>query len=587
MNSIIVLTPPKQKEFYLANHLGNPDTFPSEPNAELCEFCHREIQRDLSKLHMARLFSRRNGYGPIPVPRFHENMSPQQQLAYELDDLLKSLTVAEEIAISPITAFQRLVWLNRGNIATKGNTSCVWKDSKLEVVLPHLPEHCKIIVIQWSAQQDNANNNLRSYQYKRYKIQMALEMLRLTGLECWLRVIISDDNLLAWDEEGSLLQHPNVVHVDNQDYEADDQNVVDTMSLGLNHDGGDAGPALLQNGEAPEELVEGVIPQDTSTSVGAATAVDADVQLEKAVDLIQHNLHLRPKNFNTNPNEDRPVRFSEDGSTLYLQQDNVVRHNNFVDMRKEKFAWHYLFPTVFRPALHNDSFVVLGDPTACGFDRDKPMDDYSAWHHYCMWRSDGAPARHPTCALAMISEKFKKALFGQGRVALNTDDTLDPNITAEDFLTRWNSGEEAQNKFRKRLLYYCGNVPGTGQYWNSKGKEFLATAMRHSVIEKKEPTIFHTVSHAEFNDPHLRRLMARYVAKITNDADMEQNIMVENAAWAQSIHKYKNVVTHYFACKLELWIICFLVPVLNLRPINETKEFGSSRGAILSYDRTY
>ena len=79
------------------------------------------------------------------------------------------------------------------------------------------------------------------------------------------------------------------MHVDNQDSEADDQNVVDTMSLGLNHDGGDAGPALLQNGEAPEELVEGVIPQDTSTSVGAATAADADVQLHNAVDLIQHN----------------------------------------------------------------------------------------------------------------------------------------------------------------------------------------------------------------------------------------------------------------------------------------------------------
>ena len=130
--------------------------------------------------------------------------------------------------------------------------------------------------------------------------------MRATDLDCWQHVTISDENLLAWDEEGSLLQHPNVVHVDNQDSEADDQNVVDTI-LRLNHDGGDAGPALLQNGEAPEELVEGVIPQDTSTSVGAATAVDADVQLEKAVDLIQHNLHSRPNNFNTNPNEDRPV----------------------------------------------------------------------------------------------------------------------------------------------------------------------------------------------------------------------------------------------------------------------------------------
>ena len=58
------------------------------------------------------------------------------------------------------------------------------------------------------------------------------------------------------------------------------------MSLELNHDGGHAGPTLLQNVEAPEELVEGVIPQDTSTSVGAATVVYADVQLLNAADCI-------------------------------------------------------------------------------------------------------------------------------------------------------------------------------------------------------------------------------------------------------------------------------------------------------------
>ena len=79
---------PKQKEFYFATHPGNINTFPSEPNAELCEVCHWEIQCDLTKLHMARRFSRCNGYGPIPVPWFHGNMTSQEELAYELDNLL-------------------------------------------------------------------------------------------------------------------------------------------------------------------------------------------------------------------------------------------------------------------------------------------------------------------------------------------------------------------------------------------------------------------------------------------------------------------------------------------------------------------
>ena len=42
----------------------------------------------------------------------------------------------------------------------------------------------------------------------------------------------------------------------------------------------------------------------------------------------------------------------------------------------------------------------------------------------------------------------------------------------------------------------------------------------------------------------------------------------------------KQVVTHFFTCKLETWIISFLRPTLGLQHISGSIEFGTTRGAI-------
>ena len=64
-----------------------------------------------------------------------------------LFSLLSNLIAAEEAAIRQITPLISIVQLNHGNIGCKGNTSCVWQKSKLNLILPNLPEECKFIII--------------------------------------------------------------------------------------------------------------------------------------------------------------------------------------------------------------------------------------------------------------------------------------------------------------------------------------------------------------------------------------------------------------------------------------------------------
>ena len=181
----------------------------------------------------------------------------------------------------------------------------------------------------------------------RSNISRALYLLKETHLPCWENITISTHHLEAWAEEGSLLHHPNNDHTTNSEADTNNPTVMDSMSLGLNHDGDDTGPAILQNGEAPEELMEGIIPLNNDSSFGAVAAVDAGQQLLNAVETIRQNLHGAPSHSNGSNTDGRAVRFSEDGAQVFLQQDDVVEHHEYVNMCRDAFAWHLLFPTVF------------------------------------------------------------------------------------------------------------------------------------------------------------------------------------------------------------------------------------------------
>ena len=97
----------------------------------------------------ARTFSRRNGFGPVPVPPvFNENENANVKMYRELHDLMNRLTGAEEAAIRQITPLISIVRFSHGSLGSKGNTTCVWQQSQLNLILPNLPEECKFIIIR-------------------------------------------------------------------------------------------------------------------------------------------------------------------------------------------------------------------------------------------------------------------------------------------------------------------------------------------------------------------------------------------------------------------------------------------------------
>ncbi len=100
--------------------------------------------------------------------------------------------------------------------------------------------------------------------------------------------------------------------------------------------------------------------------------------------------------------------------------------------------------------------------------------------------------------------------------------------------------------------------------------------------------MFRTGSHAEFHDPFLRRLLSKYVKEISPEHDNSYlEIMNDDAKFTDAVHKYKNVVTHYLASKMEIWMNHFMQPVYRMTGGNTSMEFFKTCSAIHYHMASY
>ena len=93
--------------------------------------------------------------------------------------------------------------------------------------------------------------------------------------------------------------------------------------------------------------------------------------------------------------------------------------------------------------------------------------------------------------------------------------------------------------------------------------------------------MFHTGSLAEYHEYALRQLLHKYTAALSNlPPTYSSDILTDGAVFANAVQKYKNVVTHYMASKMEIWMALFMAPVFGVDGGVLAFEFAKSRGAI-------
>ena len=305
-----------------------------------------------------------------------------------------SFTCAEEAAIRQITPLISIVRLSTGSIGMRGNTSCLWQQSRLNIVLPNLPNDCKYIVIQ-RRNTNRSNNNMSSTKFERAKIQEALELLTNTVDGVWKQsnefpILLSHDNLNAWPASGDLLdlEDSNII------IEDDDENSLNNQEQQSNDNNNtnDNGPAPLQNLDTNIEEFEH-IGNFGDNAIAANAAISSQI-LRNAVE------RIRAGDSNMNNTE-----------TAVFNQIDVLNLGEFANMNSTPYAWSRAFPTIFIPIYVNVNgeykWIVNGDITGVNGTRDKSVKQ-TQWHEYLMWRSDGVPASHPLFSLVLYNHKIRE-----------------------------------------------------------------------------------------------------------------------------------------------------------------------------------
>ena len=573
---------PNHMKVYRDNHQQKSpwEVVPGVPNltsynAVLCDTCWELSPHDLAFI---RKFSLMNGFGPVysPPAAVPDEAAPIAA-SRELHTLLTSFTSAEEMAIRQIAPFIRITKLRQGNIGMVGNTSCAHVHSRMNLILPNLPEECKVIILKYR----RGVHGLASTQFRRDRIERALTLLQRTAHPAWRHITVSADRLSQWPEEGDLTTDGMGLSGVMGTPPPEDQ--VDEPGLRqANNDLGDLGPApnqfVLECGV--EESTTGLMClNDDNAAHGAETAI-----CEEAIrDRVQ-----RIRALDGGADVDMIIR----GDTVEFADQDVLPTDGFVDMNTTEWAYAKAFPTLFIPwygplggsdveGFLKEGWHITHDFRGWDTVRSK-IPKFSEWTEYESWRSDGMVAKHSTVSLVMYNQKVKNQCNQQGHYVLNISG-LEASTKVCEIREHPNSDEMVNhvNRLVNKAYIHTSSVPGTRKYWQKVYTKFEAVTHWHSYIHQRELTGFHTGSLAEYHDFFLRQLLCKYKNSLSGSihADCEL-ILTDDTAFTKAVNDYKHVCSHFLALKMELFYGHFLKPVYGISHANVTFEFAKSRGVI-------
>ena len=202
-----------------------------------------------------------------------------------------------------------------------------------------------------------------------------LRLLHKTRHPAWADIQLSDQNMQAWDVDGDIAdtlarRRTNVVverdengqevtadvDVYEQDATGHPRPRADGQVETLN-DGGDTGPAELQNTEIEEETYEAVMHLGETSHVGLENAQQAADEVTRAVREIRRQaadsqdnddvMHLRGGDDTASTVTGATV--NRDGSAATIRHEDAYTTVGYPDMLKEPWAFARAFPTLFPP----------------------------------------------------------------------------------------------------------------------------------------------------------------------------------------------------------------------------------------------
>ena len=387
----------------------------------------------------------------------------------EVPEELRHLTIGEKLLIQRVSPLVPIIHIKNGTLGIKGHVCSFMQDiSGFARSLPLLPEHVKAIRMIRSYQSTNSTETLtKTYMVNRYRVMQALRWL------CRYHVDYKEAK-----ERGELqVDEGNLGWMKGKE-EADLCSVSDVCTVCA--DSGDVDGAV-NHGVSRQQCIEPLEVDNNEMECSGVTGTNTPHLVKKsdaaAIDILKR----------THEDASR-TRAQSSVCTMDWPQSSSSPLSECSGVKIFANAFPWLFPGGVADIVDLDRMNQI---------------KHSNWGRQMVYQKDGRFARDKLwCFFALnYIQRHRNMTNGGYFVESHIND---PPLTLQELQQQINSGNTS---FISKLQYFSKNIRGSDAYWRDQRAQLYSWINYHIEKGNGPPTLFMTLSCAEYFWPDMIRLL--------------------------------------------------------------------------------
>ena len=455
---------------------------------------------------------------------------------------LLDLTIGEQLLIQIIAPFVPIVHIKNGVLGSRGHTCSFMQEvSELCHVLPRQPSNVTALKFIRHYKSSTGDVKSRIYSIRKSNVMGALQWLvkyhvvyREMYLSGELKVCEDNLNWMGSNEEADLI---SVLDISTKTTEQQ------------SHD--------LDRGVAPEQCM---IPLEQNNHEFEQSGIQGQVP----------NIALNQS--------DREIIAELKSSSKSNEQ--ILNWPTIDDAPVSEYAEIKLFTL---------AFPWLFPGGVCDFNESCRIHkvEISQWLENLIYYKDGRFARDPIWCFFALNYKQRHQNTSSGGWFVKSFASAIPN-SLSDLKEKIAQGDDS---FVSKLAYFGKTTTGSSAYWRFKKSELFTWINHHVSVGHGAPTVFMTLSCAEFHWPDLIRVLEKRIwiasnrridkeGKMLDSSGRLINLMSDPTALNKAVNDYSIIVQEFFQIRVRTFLEGICKIKFGIDYYWGRYEFATGRGQI-------
>ena len=140
--------------------------------------------------------------------------------------------------------------------------------------------------------------------------------------------------------------------------------------------------------------------------------------------------------------------------------------------------------------------------------------------------------------------------------------------------------QKGDYSFIDKLIYFSSKVRGSDSYWRLKKSQLYTWVYWHIEKGHGAPSLFITLSCAEYYWPDIKRLIEDRVSHTETNSEKSHIDINTKQKRMKAVNQYSIVVQEYFITRVKDWMESFAKDILKVQHYYTRFEFAKGRGEI-------